>query len=212
MPRARARLPLVAAAAALLVGGCVSAFTNGAGDWTPADGEPTCSPGVGVAADALLLALSMKVAPTLLGVAFVCNSPECMAIGLGGAFAVVGGPTIGVIGGISKVSTCNQAKARWRGVRAGEVDDVGAENEAHPLAEAEVRLDVDALRHIASATGATVDVYGDTLILHATSVERCTSSAWFHVVRPYRAKLVERGITHASCRVAGAPIWEGTLE
>lgn len=203
--RPRRVLPPLAVAALLLVGGCVSAFTNGAGDWTPADGEPHCNPAIGFAADVGLLALSLKVAPGLVaGVAGGCGYPECVVVAITGGLFAIGGPAIGVIGGGVKMHSCSRAKSAWRRLHAG------ADGDPLPR-DASVVSDVDALRTIEITTGATVDVYGDTLILRAPSVELCTSSAWFHEVSAFRRELAARGITRASCRVGRMSIWDGSL-
>jgi hypothetical protein len=210
--RPRRVVPPIAIAALLLVSGCVSAFTNGAGDWTPADGEPHCTGAeLGLAADIVLLAVGASTAPTLLaGGAYFCESPGCAAFMLSSAFFVAGGPTVGVIGGAQKTRSCHRAKAGWR---------THQEHGDEPDREAPVRDDgvtraiqIGTLRRaISDDTGATVDIYGDTVVLHAATVDLCTTSDWFQQVHAHRDALVELGVTHASCRVGRLSIWDGQL-
>jgi hypothetical protein len=196
-------VPSIAIAALLLVSGCVSAFTNGAGDWTPDEGEPTCHPELGVAADIGLLALGLAAAPDLvLGGALAGETT--FAIGVTGAVFAIGGPVIGVIGGGVKMHSCSRAKAKWRHLRR-HPDMVAVTNTDDSISA------LDVLNDIAVQTGGEVDVYGDTLIVRMPRVDSCTTSGWFHEVSAHRAALAAHGITHASCRVGKVTVWDGEL-
>lgn len=197
-------------AALLLVGGCVSAFTNGAADWTPADGEPDCRPEAGLVADIMLLFVGASTAPSLaVGGAYFCGSPACAGFMLTGALFAVGGPTVGVISGAQKTLSCHRAKGKWRAVQHGDVPAP----EAPPRDDEPSRaMNIGTLRRaISDETGVTVDIYGDTVVLHAATVEMCTTSDWFQRVHAHRDALVELGVTHASCRVGRMSIWDDRL-
>ncbi|KAB2897591.1 MAG: hypothetical protein F9K40_12635 [Kofleriaceae bacterium] len=198
--RPRAIVPALASAALLLWSGCVSAFTDGATDWTPADGKPTCRPEVGMTIDAVvaLAALYAATRQPLLGACY--GGAEACLVGLGLPYAVAGAGIIGAGGGVYKSTKCSDARARWQ--------DVVAEQRHDEIARSTDR----ALADLADEVNGVIDVYGDTLILRAPRADVCASWEWRERLLVHRAALTARGLTRLACRVHGAEVWSGPLD
>jgi hypothetical protein len=181
-------LPSVATLALVaVVGGCTSLFTNGGESWTRKDGAPTCSPAPSLVLDSVIGAVGLA----LLGMtkkACGGDDPYCgMIVGAPGIMLTVGAIP-GVVAGSYNVRSCSRAKRAW------------------------ARSERNVTRELAGATGSETDVYGDTLIFRAPTVEECNSLDWLRAARSRRQELAARGLTFAVCRSGGVEHWAGPVE
>lgn len=178
----------------------MSAFTDGATDWTPADGQPTCRPETGLAIDVVIALAALYAAhrKPLLGACYG-GAGACL-VGLGLPYAVAGAGIIGAGGGVYKSTTCSDARGRWRQALAEQRHD-------------QVARETDrALVDLAREVDGVIDIYGDTLILRAPRADVCASWEWRERLLVHRAELTARGLTHLACRVRGAEVWSGPLD
>lgn len=198
-------VPAIAIAALALGDGCVSAFTDGASEWTPADGKPTCRPEAGIAVDAAITALGVYAMTRFDAFPAACaGGLGICVVAVSLPFAIAGGGAIGVGGGVYKSRSCGDARRRWNAIVADQAREDQREDAARP---GDMSLDA-----VARELGGAFDAEGDTLVLRAPNVDVCTSPAWRHQVRGHRQELIARGLTRLSCRLGDAVVWEGSLE
>lgn len=198
-------VPAIAIAALELGGGCVSAFTDGASDWTPADGKPTCRPEAGIAVDTAILALGVYAITQVDSLASGCvGGPGACLVSLSLPFVITGSGAIGVGGGVYKSLSCFDARLRWNASIAASSHGAHRDETSRP---ADISLD-----ELARELGGVLDVDGDTFVLRAPNVDVCTSPGWRHQVRARRYELGLRGFARISCRIGEAVVWEGPLE
>lgn len=161
-------------------------MSEGAGSWTPADGPPSCGATAGIVVDFGLTLAGIGV------LGFVAHNEELatddrILVGTAGVLALASGLTGMIIGG-HKTSTCERARRRW--------------DEAKRTVERDLAIDLEA----------RVYTLGDTLVVDSPSPTLCATPGWFVRVQREQARLLDRGLVRASCRVAGVEVERGSLD